>query len=36
LPEAVRGQVQAIRDGFAGVWPGGPKVARYDIREFLY
>lgn len=35
-PEAVRAQAQAIRDGVAGMWATGPKVSRYDIREFLY
>lgn len=34
--EAIRAQAQAIRAGLATVWPSGPKVARYDIREFLY
>lgn len=35
-PEAVGAQTQAIRDALAGAWATGPKVARYDIREFLY
>lgn len=34
--EAIQAQAQAIRGGVAAVWPSGPKVARYDIREFLY
>jgi hypothetical protein len=35
-PEAVRAQAHALREGLPRVWPEGPKVARYDIREFLY
>lgn len=35
-PEAIRAQAHAIREGLPGVCPQGPKVARYDIQEFLY